>query len=101
MERIKYSILFITLTCPSSSSSSYRRVSWLSGRALDSGEKGGGGSWKSTSALLCPLSLYSPKVLVIPRKRWLGLNMTEKLLTGMLNLNTNKQNHHHIHVRVM
>ena len=31
-----------------------------------------------------------PKGLVIPRKRWLRPDMTEKLLTGTLNLNTNK-----------
>ena len=36
-------------------------------------------------------TLYSPKVLVIPRKGWLCPDMTEKLLTGTLNLNTNKQ----------
>ena len=34
--------------------------------------------------------LYSTKVLVIPRKRCLRPDMTEKLLTGMLSLNTNK-----------
>ena len=33
---------------------------------------------------------YSPKVLVIPRNRWLRLNMTEKLFTGTLNHNQNK-----------
>ena len=34
-----------------------------------------------------------PKVLVIPRKRWLFPDMTEKMLTEMLSLNTNnKQN---------
>ena len=33
----------------------------------------------------------SPKLLVIPRKRWLRPDMTEKLLTGTLSLNTNKQ----------
>ena len=32
-------------------------------------------------------TLYSPKVLVIPRKGWLHSDMTEKLLTGMLSLN--------------
>ena len=32
----------------------------------------------------------SPKVLVIPRNRWLRLNMTEKLFTGTLNHNQNK-----------
>ena len=35
-------------------------------------------------------TLYSPKVLVIPRKQWLCPDMPEKLLTGTLNLNTNK-----------
>ena len=30
------------------------------------------------------------KVLVIPRNRWLRLNMTEKLFTGTLNHNQNK-----------
>ena len=34
---------------------------------------------------------YSLKVLVIPRKRWLRPDMTEKLLTGTLNLNANNQ----------
>ena len=33
-----------------------------------------------------------PTVLVKPRKRWLRLYMTEKLLTGTLSLNTNKTN---------
>ena len=36
-------------------------------------------------------TLYSPKVLVnYPMKRWLRPDMTEKLLTGTLSLNTNK-----------
>ena len=35
--------------------------------------------------------IYSPKVLVIPRNRWLRLNMTEKLFTGTLNHNKNKK----------
>ena len=35
--------------------------------------------------------IYSPKVLVIPRNRWLRLNMTEKLFTGTLNHNQNKK----------
>ena len=34
--------------------------------------------------------IYSPKVLVIPRNRWLRLNMTEKLFTWTLNKNRNK-----------
>ena len=32
------------------------------------------------------------KVLVIPRNRWLRLNMTKKLFTGTLNHNQNKTN---------
>ena len=32
----------------------------------------------------------SRKVLVIPRKRWLRPNLTEKLLTGMFSINTKK-----------
>ena len=38
----------------------------------------------------CARDIYSPKVLVIPRNRWLRLNMTEKLFTGTLNHNQNK-----------
>ena len=36
--------------------------------------------------------MYCPKVLVIPRNRWLRLNMAEKLFTGTLNHNQNKKN---------
>ena len=36
-------------------------------------------------------TLYSLKVLVKPRKRWLRPDMTEKLLTWTLNINTNKK----------
>ena len=36
-------------------------------------------------------TLFSQKVLVISRKQWLRPDMTEKLLTGALSLNTNKQ----------
>ena len=35
-------------------------------------------------------TLYSAKVLVIPRKRWLRPDMTEKLLTGTLHKQTNQ-----------
>ena len=34
---------------------------------------------------------YYSEYLLIPRKRWPNPDMTEKLLTGVLNLNTNKQ----------
>ena len=46
---------------------------------------------QSDQGLHC-LQFYSPKVLVIPRNRWLRLNMTEKLFTGTLNHNKNKKN---------
>ena len=36
-------------------------------------------------------ALYSLKAVVIPRKQWLHPDMTEKLLTRTLYLNTNKQ----------
>ena len=43
-------------------------------------------------------ALYSPKVLVIPRKLWFHPDMTEQLLIGMLSLKkkpiTNKQRGH-------
>ena len=43
-----------------------------------------GGSILTQVAVLYPRAryIYLPKVLVIPRKRWLGPAMTEKLLTG-------------------
>ena len=40
--------------------------------------------------------IYSPKVLVIPRKRLLRLNMTEKLFTGTVNKNQNKKQNKNI-----
>ena len=64
---------------------------WLSGRASDSGA--GSRGFETYLCLVVSLikSLYSLKALVIPRKRWLRPDMTEKLLTGTLSLNTNKQ----------
>ena len=35
--------------------------------------------------------------MVIPRNRWLRLNMTEKLFTGTLNKNQNKTRSYHLH----
>ena len=60
-------------------------------RASDSGS-GDPGSILGRVGVLFPLArdIYSPKVLVIPRNRWLRLNMTEKLFTGTLNHNQNK-----------
>ena len=67
-----------------------RGARWLSCRASNSGARGRG--FQTYFRRVEPLSrtLYSPKVLVIPRKRWFRPDMTEKLLTGMLSLNTNK-----------
>ena len=60
-------------------------------RASDSGS-GDLGSILGRVGVLFPLArdIYSSKVLVIPRNRWLRLNMTEKLFTGALNHNKNK-----------
>ena len=53
-----------------------------------------GGS-KPTAAVLCPCARhFTPRSTgLFPRKRWLRPDMTEKLLTGTLSLNTNKQNY--------
>ena len=61
-------------------------------RASDSGS-GDPGSILGRVGVLFPWArdIYSPKVLVIPRNRWLRLNMTEKLFTGTLNKNQNKK----------
>ena len=64
---------------------------WLSGRASDSGARGQGFETYLRHVVSLRKTFYSSKVLVIPRKQWLCPDMTEKLLTGMLNLNTNKQ----------
>ena len=64
------------------------KVWWLSGRASHSGARCPGLETYLCRVVSLSKTLYSPKVLVIPRKRWLRLDMTEKLLTGKLNLNT-------------
>ena len=56
----------------------------------DSGTRGLGFETYLHHVVSLGKTLYSPKVLVIPRKRWLRPDMTEKLLTGKLNLNTKK-----------
>ena len=68
---------------------------WLSGRVSDSGARGRGFETYRRRVVSLSKTLYSPKVLVnypgsggsfpLP-------DMTEKLLTGTLSLNTNKQN---------
>ena len=56
--------------------------------ASDSGSRSRGFEPHSGQTVLCPLArrIYSPKVLVIPRKRWLRPNITEKLFTGTLRI---------------
>ena len=48
--------------------------------ASDSGSRGRGFESHSGQTVLCPLAshIHSPKVLVIPRERWLRPNMTDK-----------------------
>ena len=71
-----------------------RGAQWLSGRASDSGARGREFETYLRRVLSLSKTLYSPKALVhvIPRKRWLRPDMTENLLTGTKNLNTNKRN---------
>ena len=62
-------------------------------RASDSGS-GDPGSILGRVGVFVSLSkrhLLPQKVLVIPRNRWLRLNMTEKLFTVTLNHNKNKK----------
>ena len=66
----------------------------LSGRASDLGARGGGGGGRNLPLPCCVIEQDSPKVLVIPRKRWVRPDITEIFLTGTLNLNTNKQTKH-------
>ena len=59
-------------------------------RASDSGSGDPGSILGRVGVLfLGARDIYYPKVLVIPRNRWLRLNMTEKLFTGTLNQNQN------------
>ena len=55
-----------------------------SGRASDSGARGRGFDSHSGRRVVSMSKIKLPpkKVLVIPRKRWLRPDMTEKLLTG-------------------
>ena len=65
-------------------------------------EGGVGGSKPTSIVLSFSKTLYSPKVLVIPRKRLLCPDMTKKLLTGTLSLNKNLATHYaHISANVM
>ena len=58
-----------------------REAPWPSGRASDIGARGRGFVPYSARCILEQDTFTSQKVLVIPRKRWLRPDMTEKLLT--------------------
>ena len=68
---------------------------WLSGRASDSGARGQGFETYLPRVVSLSKTLYSPKGLVITRKRWLRLDMTEKLLTGTVKSQHKQTNHTH------
>ena len=63
---------------------------WLTPRTPDPEV---GGSSPTRVAVLCPTAryIYPQNVLVIPRKRWLRPNMTEKLFTGTLSIKPNQK----------
>ena len=65
------------------SPSDIRETRWPGGRALDSGVRGRGFDPHSGSRVVALSKIYLPpkNVLVIPRKRWLCPEVTEKLLT--------------------
>ena len=68
---------------------------WPGGRASDSRARG-----QEFDTYLCRVVSLSKdtfpprKVLVIPRKRWLHLDMTEKLFNGMLSHNKTRTKVH-------
>ena len=61
-----------------------------------------GGSILTQVAVLCPEqdTFTSQKILVIPRKRWLRPDMTEKLFTGTLSKNEMKRKYFWVYVCV-
>ena len=69
-------------------------MQWLSSRISDSGARGKGFENYLCRVVSLRKTLYSEKVLVKPWKQWLCFDMAEKLLTGTLSHNTNKQNHY-------
>ena len=65
---------------------------WLSGRVSDSGARGPGFETYLRRVVSLSKTLYSPKVLVnYPGSDGSVPDMTEKLLTGTLSLNTTNQ----------
>ena len=69
-----------------------REARWPSGRASDSEARGRGFDSHSGRRVgsLSKIHLL-PNVVVIPRKRWLRPDMTEKLFTGTLSKNETKR----------
>ena len=64
---------------------------WPSGRVSDFGARGMGFDTYLRRVVSLSKDTFTPrKVLAIPRKRWLRPDMTEKLLTGTLSINTNQ-----------
>ena len=64
---------------------------WSSGRASDSGAKGRGlDTYLRRVVSFSKDTFTHRKILVIPKKRWLRPDMTEKLFTGTLSLNKTK-----------
>ena len=59
-----------------------------------------GGSILTQVAVLCSCAryIYLPKVLVIPRKRWLRPDLTEKLFTGMFKNETKRNMNTVLHI---
>ena len=69
-----------------------RGAQWPSGRVSDPGARGRGFDTYLRRIVSLRKGTFTPrKVLIIPRKRWLRPDMTEKLLTETLSINTNKQ----------
>ena len=70
----------------------------LFGRASDSRARGLGFESHLCRVVSLSKTLYSPKVLLIPRKLLLRPDMTDKLLTETLSHNRNKQNQVNLHI---
>ena len=71
------------IACVVHSTLSKGKAPWPSGRASDSEARSRvRSSLRSPCCILEQDTFTSQKVLVIPRKRWLHSDMTEKLLTG-------------------
>ena len=76
-------LVFYLYVNGSGSITSYGEALWPSGRASNSGARGRGFAPHSDRRVvsLSKIHLHPKKVLVIPMKRWLRPDMTEKVLT--------------------